>query len=600
MLSYSLTHEHNGSMSRCKRHHAIYGEKWPYRDKGGFTDLSSTTSSDGGESSSSSEGGTPIRSTRLLKKRLAQKAAQLAASTASSAHASHPTRLRNPSRGRSDEVARRARRRAKSPKSDSDDSSSPDLHPSSRNSRKQDGNPQVISIQARKSVLATAAKIKENDLEPLSKKRRLTVSAVIAHVAGTATAPLKAGAGAGPPNEKKLARAARARARLLLKENPDLDLNEIKVAAAAGVMRSGRARAAISDKMPVTGPPITAMSKRKRTAVSDEDDSEEDTTHLPTRRGMRISSAVSVKSEPRPTSKFPSTNEKRGVVSNMSPRKTRTLMPGVRSPWSKKTQLHPLSGNRWGAPDDPIDESEVEVEKDTSPPVRRPLLSFTPNPTFFAMRKHALSDPAGVEKSHENCSSVPSSSAAPAPQTRVKIIVSDLSSDGMDGQLSEDEHSALRPPTILHLSSSYTPDMKDILSEAMDISDIESRNAPSESRAIVTASVVQDELNGTGMIMEVDVAVDKTETELTLVMDGASSDLTQVSAPSVASSVPSSASSTAVGTPQVPLPAEPVAIRDDSPVSTVSSPSQTSRKGNVRTYQTWKRSHVGVKLVRPS
>jgi hypothetical protein len=110
------------------------------------------------------------------------------------------------------------------------------------------------------------AKVKEKDAEPLSKKRKVIINAVATHIAtaSAAAAALNRKKGdVGTPNEKELARAARARARNLLKENPDLDLDEIKVAAAAGVMRSGRARGAATEKMPVTGPPITMMPKRK-------------------------------------------------------------------------------------------------------------------------------------------------------------------------------------------------------------------------------------------------------------------------------------------------------------------------------------------------
>jgi len=570
---------------RCKRHQAIYGEKWPYREKGVFTDLSSTTSDGEESSSSSSEGSAPIRSNRLLKKRRAEKAAQFAASAASALHAGNPTRPRIPSRGRNGEVARRARRGQKSTKSESEDSSSPEPQPSRRKPRKQ-----ATSPQARKNISATVGKAKEKVAEPLSKKRRVTINAIANHVATTAAsaASNKKKGDVGTPNEMELARAARARARLLLKDNPDLDLDEIKVAAAAGVMRSGRARGAATEKMPVTGPPIAMMPKRKRAAISD-DCNEDDTLHMPTRRTARISSA---KSEPRP----PSKNQVRKMAANTSPRKTHTSMLGPKSSASAnraKIKLRSRSGSRWGDPDDgSSNESEVGDEKEMSPSlaVRRPLLSFTPNPAFFAMRKRALSDPAAVVKSHnENSSSLSSSPAlAPVSRARVKIIISDLSSDGTDGQLSEDEHSAPQSSTILHLSSSYIPHAKDALSDAMDISDIELSNALSESPPVVAPSLMQDD----AVTMDADVTVYKIEPELTPDMDGISSDLTQASAPSLTSSVPSSSSSTTVGTPQVPLVTETVIIRDDSPSSTTSSPSQASKKGNVRTYQTWKRSHL--------
>ena len=572
--------------SRCKRHQAIYGDKWPYREKGVFTDLSSTTSD---EQSSSSESSTPIRSTRLLKKRLAQKAVQFAASAASSLHANNSMRPRIPSRGRGDEVARRARRRAKSTKSETDGSSSPEPRPSPRKSRKQNESPQVISTQARKSISATMAKVKDKDAEPLSKKRKVIINAVVTHMASitAAAATLNRKKGdVGAPNGKQLARAARARARNLLKENPELNLDEIKVAAAAGVMRSGRARAPTTEKMPVTGPPITVTPKRKRAVISD-DGSEEDTTHMVTRRGTRIRSGVSTKSKPYPP-KSSSINESKAVTH--ASRKSRT---SISSPSTNKAGVRTRSGSVWEFSDS--SEDEVGIEEGVSPAssaLRRPLLSLNPNPTFFAMRKRI------AKPRSEDNSPLTSGADAPVSQARVKIIVSDLSSDGMDGQLSEDERPSLRTSTILHHPSPYTPDMKDLLSDVMDISHTEHSNALSAANA---ASLSQDELNGPVMATVVDLTVDKTEAELTLAMDGASSDLTQASAPSVTSSVPSSTSSTSVGTPQVPLPTETIVIRDSSPASTTSSPSHTSKRGNVRTHQTWKRTHVDVTFkVHPS
>jgi hypothetical protein len=143
--------------SRCKRHQAIYGEKWPYREKGVFTDLSSTTSDGEESSSSSSEGSAPIRSYSFVEE------TPCAEELSNLLHPPprHCTPVTLPCVPGSRPVDEATRLRVglaaeqNHGKSESDRFELPRTSAQSRKSRKQSESPQVISTQARKSILAT-------------------------------------------------------------------------------------------------------------------------------------------------------------------------------------------------------------------------------------------------------------------------------------------------------------------------------------------------------------------------------------------------------------------------------------------------------------
>lgn len=571
--------------------------KWPSRDKEVFTDLSSTSSSNDSsesDSGSSSERGSPsLRSTRLLRKRLAQKAAQLAAS-AVAASVTAPAR----GSGVSDERARRAnaRRRAKAaaPKSgseDNDDEQEVEAVKPSRSHKRRSSGARTVSITTRKTTTTTTVTVKAREktttTEPPNKKRKVSSTAGTSSTitSATVTRPVRRMVRAYIPSATtERARNARAMARDLVRENPELDLDEIKLAAAAGVMRSGRARGsnAAADKMPVTGPPITVLTKRKRAVTVssdgvDDEPNEEEGEDVEQSIYMRRGTKITPKSESpaKSTIKSATTAKSAGTTAT---RKGRASEPGPLTPSTKaKIEFRTRGGSRWGAPSSDSDQngeddgprSSLKSNGDdvTSPSLRPPLLSLPPNPAFFALRKRAISDPAAPPRAAD------SDSSRSATRTQTDII-----------NISSDDASA--PMT-----------------DALDDSD------DAASARIVQEQLEEDVIMGMDLDIDIDISVDKTETELTLAMDGASSDLSQssstpMSVPSLEySSVPSSSSSVSVQTPQPTHLlgiGSRVAIRDATPTSTASSTYSVpaSRGTNVRTYQSslWKRSHVGVSV----
>lgn len=441
------------------------------------------------------------------------------------------------------------------------------------------------------TTTVTTRRNKEKDLEPPSKKRKvgITSTSTTSNVTVSATSlRSRTSTKSALETDRELQRAVRARARDLMRENPDADPEDLKRAAGAGVMRSGRARgseAGARDKMPATGPPITMLSKRKRVSgVSTEagDDGTEDGggNIMLTRRGTRITPLSPPKSSgtgKRKAAKAHLKDTPSGSTSTSSRRQPST-------PGSGNIELRTRSGARWGANgdnDDSDDDSDVEVkEEEISPRLRKPLLSLKPNPSYFAMRHRAMSD-AKLPRST-------ASSARSAPSTQSGTPL-DLAHD--DSGAEDDIFDARLPPIKVSLPLNV---------DAMDISD-DSNDVERILRIGTTAAIrVNHQLEASDMaadtvMLDVDVTVDKTQ--LTLILDRASSDHNHGSVPSLTSSSSRPISSSSMAkTPESGMLTDDVSLRGDTPNSGsgLLSPRLPPKSANVRTYQTYKRTHVGI------
>ncbi|KAF8322292.1 hypothetical protein DL93DRAFT_1292143 [Clavulina sp. PMI_390] len=608
---------------RCTRHFNVYGEKWPGRSKEVFTDLSSTSSDDessdsNGSSSGESEQAVTFRSSRLLKRALAEKAkakAEGRANTLSVATASTRQAML-------DDRARKANARKRAKAAALEQSRS--ISASEDNSRQSPSPapPSKVAAPRKSAVVAVSSVSKTNQKITISKGRVSVASTTVTVSAAAAAATIRgrksvggtsASGTPGKSGGRENTRAMRAEARRIARDNPDLDIEDAKRAAAAGVMRSGRTRGVEKEeKMPVTGPPIATISKRKRAASTSEED--EDTKKRPRGRPRKHPYAddddedgeedededldASVDVTARSTGKASATSTptvRLTVKRNGKPlygaakasaakKAAMAALAATSTPESKKPKLEftTRSGGRWGA---------QSPDRSSSPAGSHSSARSSRSDTRGAEEDADGEDDNEKEGGSPSTMRVQAFSLKPSPAVyayKRQQVLSEQAPDQLRYSLPESTGSTPAPPTVVEEGSSPAgrPQMEDVFTSDGSTDSAKLVQAQLESglaedgEEVVQLEITQITTDSSTFTLTIDPA----EVETTVTASGSESPNSRdtplgTSVPPSISSASTAPSSKSAGTPKL---LEDALTSATSPVMSLAARANS----NPRTYQT--------------